>query len=173
MSDITFIEDSSSNYGHRTYVNAYSADATIAFAVDFTTAGEKCTKNAVLQANKIYIPINILDDVNSCISDIALKLRNCKTLNIAGNGIMTLNKYGISQNECDEIVYNFLYKLIHDYGCGFIEIRSGGQTGFDESGIKASVMLGIKTICCFPKGWRYRGLNGDISNEESFKQRFL
>ena len=86
---------------------------------------------------------------------------------------MTLNKYGISQNECDEIVYNFLYKLRHDYGCSFIEIRSGGQTGFDESGIKASIMLGIKTICCFPKGWRYRALSGDISNEESFKQRFL
>ena len=25
----------------------------------------------------------------------------------------------------------------------------------------------------FYKGWRYRALSGDISNEESFKQRFL
>lgn len=72
MSKIIYIEDSSRDYNHRTYVNALNADATIAFAIDFSTSGEKCTKKAALCANKIYIPINILDDINSCLDDAAL-----------------------------------------------------------------------------------------------------
>lgn len=173
MQEIQYIEDTISNYGHRTFVNASLSDATIAFAVDFTTSGEICTKNAVNQSKKIYIPINIREDFNIKLDEIASKLQNCSKLNIAGNGIMTLNKYGITQEECDEIVFNLLYKLINEYNCSFSEIRSGGQTGFDEAGIKASVMLGIKTICYFPKGWRYRSLSGDISDEAKFKQRFI
>lgn len=83
MEEIIFIEDSSCGYGHRTYVNAYSADATLAFAVNFMTSGEKCTKNATLQAKKIYIPIDITSDINQNIESIASQLVNCKTLNIA------------------------------------------------------------------------------------------
>lgn len=174
MEEIIFIEDSSCGYGHRTYVNAYSADATLAFAVNFMTSGEKCTKNATLQAKKIYIPIDITSDINQNIESIASQLVNCKTLNIAGNGIYTLSKYcGIKQADCDKIVLDVLTKLINNYGCHFTEIRSGGQTGFDEAGIKASIALGIKTICYCPKGWRFRTINGDISNEQEFKNRFL
>lgn len=43
---IKFIQHSSPKYPPRTYENA-SADATIAFAFDFNTAGEKLTKDAV------------------------------------------------------------------------------------------------------------------------------
>ena len=46
MCKIKFLEDTSEGYGHRTYINAASADVTLAFAVDFTTGGEKCTKDA-------------------------------------------------------------------------------------------------------------------------------
>ncbi len=63
MCKIKFLDDTSEGYGHRTYINAASADVTLAFAVDFTTGGEKCTKDAALKANKLYIPIN-LDDSN-------------------------------------------------------------------------------------------------------------
>jgi hypothetical protein len=51
-------EDSSSNYRDRTYKNA-SADATIAFAINFESAGEKATKTAVLQQGKKYIKIDL------------------------------------------------------------------------------------------------------------------
>jgi len=43
---IEFEEEQSEGYRERTIKNA-SADATIAFAIDFTTAGEKLTKGAV------------------------------------------------------------------------------------------------------------------------------
>lgn len=173
MSNILFLEDSSSNYAHRTYINAYKSDATIAFAADFATKGEKCTKNAVIKAKKIYIPIYIFNDINLYIKDISQKIKDCKILNIAGNSIMTLNKFGISQDNCDEIVFNLLYELINKYNCNFTEIRSGGQTGFDESGIKAGNMLKIKTICYCPKGWRFRTIKEDISDEFEFKKRFF
>lgn len=174
MNEILFLEDNSNSYSHRTYVNAYNADATIAFAADFLTSGEKCTKRAALQANKIYIPIDIFKDINGVIKDTANKLKDCNSLNIAGNGIATLKRYGVSQEICDEIVFRFLHDLIYNQGCNFTEIRSGGQTGFDESAIKAGIMLGIKTICYCPKGWRFRTIdNVDISSEQEFKKRFF
>ena len=52
------------------------------------------------------------------------------------------------------------------------DIRSGGQTGADESGLKAAVKLGIKAICLCPKGWRFRIATEDISDKVLFKKRF-
>jgi 5'(3')-deoxyribonucleotidase len=40
-------------------------------------------------------------------------------------------------------------------------IRSGGQTGFDEAGLKAGLKLKINTIAYYPKGYRIRDLEGD------------
>ncbi len=40
---LTLLEHSSSGYVGRTFANATSADLTLAFACDFTTAGEKLT----------------------------------------------------------------------------------------------------------------------------------
>jgi len=50
-------KESSGGYVNRTIENA-SADATIAIAVDFNSAGEKLTKSSVLNQNKKYIPID-------------------------------------------------------------------------------------------------------------------
>ena len=58
------------------------------------------------------------------------------------------------------------------YNLDIQEIRSGGQTGADESGLKAAVKLGIKAVSLCPKGWRFRTETTDISNEELFKNRF-
>ena len=43
------IENKSSSYAPRTFANAKSADLTIAFAIDFGTAGEQLTKKAAGQ----------------------------------------------------------------------------------------------------------------------------
>lgn len=173
MCKIKFLEDTSERYGHRTYINAASADVTLAFAVDFTTGGEKCTKDAALKANKLYIPIN-LDDSNWKV-DIpytAWMIKELHSLNIAGNGIYTLSKYNISQNECDRMIYYFIERLVNEYGCKVTSIRSGGQTGVDESGLKAGAKLNVETISLCPKGWKYRTPKRDICDEQMFKERF-
>lgn len=173
MSHIQFFEDTSEGYGHRTYVNAASADVTLAFAVDFSTGGEKCTKDAVIKANKLYIPVNL--DYSSWkihAPYIAWMIKDFSSLNIAGNGIYTLSKYGISQDTCDDMIYYFIERLINEYECKITSIRSGGQTGVDESGLKAGVRLGVETISLCPKGWKYRTPTKDICDEQMFKDRF-
>lgn len=55
--NVKFEEEQTTGYRNRTIKNA-SADATIAIALDFNTAGEKLTKNSVLEQGKKYISID-------------------------------------------------------------------------------------------------------------------
>jgi hypothetical protein len=176
--DIKFEEDKNTGYAARTKINA-SADATVALAVNFDSAGEKLTKSTVLNQNKKYIPI----DVKDSLSDIGVRANkivqqlnsvNAQTLNIAGNGIYTMNgKY--TQQEVDNFTYELLKAVVESPNLKnkIISVRTGGQTGFDEAGAKAGVKLGIPTTILAPKGWKFRDISGtDISNEEAFKARF-
>ncbi len=172
---INFFEDTDSNYVHRTYVNASLADLTIAFAVDFSTSGEKCTKKAVIESNKklIQLPLNI-DIINDELPKIIDDIKNCKSLNVAGNGLSTLCKHNITQKQCDEIILYTLKVLKEKYGIIFDTIRSGGQTGADESGLKAAMKIGTKNIISLcPKGWRFRDEKQDYYDENLFKKRFF
>lgn len=172
---IRFVEDSSPGYRNRTYINAAGADITLAFAVNFSTPGEILTKKAVLSSGKLYYPIPIkIENWEETVNDLAniLLVSGCHTLNIAGNGIYTLSRYGISQEMCDNFVLNTLLKLIKQYSININFIRSGGQTGADEAGIKAAEALGIDSECYFPKGWRFRTVDADYSDENLFKIRF-
>ncbi len=174
---ITFKECQSPGYRARTMINA-SADITIAIAKDFNTAGERLTFNCVKQQGKAYLGIHyeelndsVLTSVNVFHSTIGLKI---ETLNIAGNGIYTINEH---QSSIDIKVLAFLDNLLALRLQANITIpkliRSGGQTGIDEAGLKAAVKLGIPALCLAPKGWIFRDINGkDISNEEQFKARF-
>ena len=98
-------EHKSAKYTPRTYFNASSGDVTLAMAVDLNTAGELLTHKA---AGEKYI--GFLLDNNIQAIDIArdlyrfMKKRNAKTLNIAGNGIYTLSKYGCDQAYINEFV---------------------------------------------------------------------
>ncbi len=181
---IEFIEDKSQGYRQRTIKNA-SADVTIAFAVDFTSAGEKLTKTSVLNQGKTYIPVDattleITDDlIESIISkldksgyvDIFTGKRHI-TLNIAGNGIYTM-KGKWTQDQVDDYVYKVLQEVITKFDGTITSLRTGGQTGFDEAGAKAGVKLGIKTLILAPLGWKFRDSSGrDIMNEKLFKSRF-
>ena len=168
-------------YVERTITNA-SADATIAFALDFNSPGEKLTKKSVLCQNKIYIPVDVNDlKITNYIIDIIIEILNKKSfpegidLNIAGNGLHTI-KGKLTQEQCDDFTYKLLKNVIHNPKLEnkINLIRSGGQTGFDESGIKAGIKLNIPTLVYAPKGWLYRTQNGvDISNEKKFKKRFM
>ena len=178
-----FKECQTSGYSKRTIQNA-SADITFAFAVDFKSSGEKLTKKSVLNQNKIYVPIdaNNLEITTERIDKIVSSINNKNrlenpdeiTLNIAGNGIYTV-KGKLSQEECDDFVYETLKQIIEhkEFKYKVKLIRSGGQTGFDESGIKAGVKLNIQTLVLAPKGWLYRNKKGtDVSDEQLFKKRF-
>lgn len=175
-----FEEDSSNNYKERTIKNA-SADVTIAFAINFGTSGEILTKNSVVDQGKFYIAIdaknlNVTPErVNKLVKKLN-KLENQEiTLNIAGNGMYTMKGF-YTQDQCDNFVFSLLKQTIEhpDLKLKIKSIRSGGQTGFDESGIKAAVKLGLPSYVLCPKGWRFRPLEGgDISNEELFKKRFI
>ena len=55
-----------------------------------------------------------------------------------------------------------------------IEVRSGGQTGFDEGGIIGADANGINCIVLSPMGWLFRTKDHkDIKSEKLFKERFL
>ena len=178
---INFIEDRCTNYQHRTFINADQSDATLAFAVDYSTAGEKCTMNACRNCERpIYMfEINkegkLSTDRNKPILDNCINyLKGCQniTLNVAGNGIYTFAKYGITQSRLNDIITGIISYLINE-GCDIKVVRSGGQTGADEAGIVAGCRLGLETICLCPKGWRFRDINNqDIKSEELFKKRF-
>jgi len=194
ITEINFEEEPTSGYRNRTIKNA-SADATIALAIDFNSAGEKLTKSSVLNQRKKYIPrdindmfdfkdpfkhelgyelndTNIWNMANGIVQD--LNQVKAKTLNIAGNGIYTMKgKY--TQKQLDEAVERLLeYVLYSDELENEIQsVRTGGQTGIDEAGAKAAIKLGFPTTILAPKGWTFRNINGkDISSEEAFKQRF-
>lgn len=183
---IDFQEEPTSGYKNRTIKNA-SADATIALAYDFNSAGEKLTKSSVLNQNKKYIPLSIPKktetsninkaDIRPMVTNIVDQLNsvNAKTLNIAGNGIYTMKDAGWNQEEVDLMTYRILKDVTESPNLKnkIVSIRTGGQTGFDEAGAKAGIKLGIPTIILAPKGWTFRNINGtDISNEQQFKARF-
>lgn len=176
QNNIDFQEEQAHGYKVRTIKNA-SADATLAFAIDFNTAGEVLTKNSVIEQGKKYIPVDVNFMTSSTVMDFAIDLLNKyepKTLNIAGNGLYTM-KGQYNQQEIDKLMFNFLsYVLNSPKLINKIElIRSGGQSGFDEAGIKAAVKLNIPALILAPRGWTFRDINGvDIHNEAAFKNRF-
>ena len=171
---ITFFEDEDSGYRNRTEVNVKEADITIAFAVDYTTSGEYLTKNFTLKHSKPYYAFPLRSDnfeknVQEVLS--IIKDNNCRKINVAGNGIFTLTKYGISQEECDDYIFHALKAIVQDTNIEVI--RSGGQTGADESGLKAALKLKIEGISYCPKGWKIRTATETICDENFYKLRFL
>lgn len=178
-SRISFLEEKSSGYKERTIKNA-SADATIALATDFNSAGEKLTRKSVLEQGKKYIPLDA-DSFSlllkpESISKIVGELNsiNAKSLNIAGNGIYTM-KGQYTQKQVDDFTHKLLKEINEhpDLKNKIQSIRTGGQTGFDEAGAKAGSKLGIPTKILAPKGWKFRDISGtDISHEGQFKARF-
>jgi predicted NAD-dependent protein-ADP-ribosyltransferase YbiA (DUF1768 family) len=176
LEPLLFEQDASESYVPRTRKNA-SADATIAIAVDFTTGGERATVREVKAQGKKFIKVDARGSIPTQAAQVVKDLNeaNAKTLNIAGNGIQTLAKNGISQEVIDTYVENLLTSVVNDPTLKnkITLVRSGGQTGADEAGIKAAIKLGIPAKILAPKGWRMRGADGeDTFDEQAFKDRF-
>lgn len=176
---ITFIEHNIYGYAARTIENAILADCTIAFAFDFNTPGEKLTKRATLNAGRLYFPVHYLKLNHSRIADeiceIVSERFSSITINVAGNGAYTQIKYGITQDRCDLHILRFFQYLLSCPALKTkeISIRSGGQSGADEAGLKAAVKLGIPAICLAPFKWKFIDANGTHHSDELlFKKRF-
>lgn len=159
-------EHKSASYAPRTYHNA-SQGVTLAIAVDFTTAGEKLTHKA---ANGKIVQVdwfNTLDKLYPArVLYSMLKKHNCHIVNVAGNGIYTLSKHGVTQGEANQYVFDILSLVHHHWP--ITQIVSGGQTGMDIAGLVAGVALGIETIGTWPKGYKMRfedGKDVDLSEE--------
>jgi hypothetical protein len=170
---LTIKETVSDKYPPRIYHNAGIADLTIAFAVDFSTAGEQLTKKATIASRPgptRYLPILIHSQlqINDCMNEICQILSDIQVriLNIAGNSLPILQKHGISQDQMDK----FITKIIRTvYSKHYLsEIVTGGQTGVDLAGARAGYACGIPVTVTMPKGFLQRNEQGvDITNTEA------
>jgi hypothetical protein len=103
-------------YPPRTEQNVLDSDATLRLALDFNSAGEKCTYKYLIRHNKPYYDIRIYPhlgtfDLHETITVKAwLEGLNVKTLNIAGNSEETAP--GITSK-----AFFFLFKLFKEISC--------------------------------------------------------
>ena len=166
-------EHPSANYAPHTGINARGADLTIAFACDFSTAGERLTAKV---AGERIVSINLLSfDVESASERVVQALAaHCAparaVLNVAGNGIATMSRHGYSQRSVDEAVYCVLARVHASVPLG--RIRSGGQTGADMSGLVAGVALDVPVLGLWPLGFKQRLVDGkDVLRSRSELER--
>lgn len=150
---VDLVEHSSANYAPRTGENARKADVTVAFAVDFTTAGEKLTHKV---AGDKYVAVPFSLAVEDAAARLLRFLRsvNGRTLNVAGNGIYTLGRHRVTQEGANQYVFEVL-RRVHLQN-RLLAIRSGGQTGIDTAGLVAGMALGVPVTGLYPKGYRQR-----------------
>ncbi len=150
------VEHPSPSYRPRTLLNA-QADLTCAFALDFSTGGERLTASAAgdrLAAFSMLFPPEAAGE--------RLRARilaaGARSLNIAGNGAHSLARRGWDQDQCDRWVFECLSLALP--GSSVSLARSGGQTGADTSGAASALALGIPCEITYPRGFLRRGPDG-------------
>lgn len=145
------------SYVPRTGENAQGADVTVAFAVDFTTAGERLTKRLAMP-RYIGVPYGIEVETAAAMLSEFMRKHGASSLNVAGNGIYTMAEHGFNQAQANRWVYEVL-ALVHAM-TPLSAIRSGGQTGIDQAGLVAAIALRIPALGLYPKGFRRRLADG-------------
>lgn len=163
-------EHKSASYAPRTYHNA-SQGVTLAIAADFTTAGEKLTHKAANgKIVQYHIETDWIETARGLYS--VLKKHDCHVVNVAGNGIYTLAKHGVTQAKANQYVYNIL-KLVNEHW-SITQVVSGGQTGMDIAGLVAGVALEVETIGTWPKGYKMRFEDGkDVNMSEEWIHNYV
>jgi hypothetical protein len=156
---INLKEHSSSSYAPRTYHNA-AQGVTLAIAADFNTAGERLTTKA---ANGMIVHLDAKKFTTDWLPA-ARKLykmltsNDIRVVNVAGNGIYTLNKHGITQITMNDMVRQVLHQI--DTHWPLEHVVSGGQTGADLAGLIAAAKIGIPCTGMWPKGYKMRFEDG-------------
>lgn len=169
----------SSSYAPRTYHNA-SQGVTLAIAADHNTAGERLTQKAaakngivMLDACNFYKYYVVRGDEQPMWIHAArelyskLKKSNLKVVNVAGNGIYTLDKFGITQIDMNDMVRQVLFLV--DQHWKLDKVVSGGQTGADLAGLIASAKIGIPCTGMWPAGFKMRFSDG-LDRTHTFEQ---
>ena len=170
---LQILQDNQPGYANRTKINAKSADITLAFAIDFSTHGEKLTARCAGEfIHKTLWPTTpevFHKEVLQSLTNLGIG-RELK-LNIAGNGIYTFKSVA-TQKQLNKWVYACLTKLNQSHH--ITVIRSGGQTGIDTSGLVAALALGIPAIGYYPQGFKLRNKQGlDVNLSEEFLTNWL
>lgn len=75
-----------------------------------------------------------------------------------------------TQETLDAYLYKIFEKVLPRHPLE--HVRSGGQTGADEAGVKALDQLGVDTTIVYPKGYRIRTLTKDIYDKDIAAKRF-
>jgi hypothetical protein len=143
-------------YRKRTQANA-ECDVTMATAADYSTGGERLTKQ---MAAERYIALPFYLDADEAGRRLAdwMGSRRARSLNVAGNGIYTLEEKGWSQETASAWILDCLSTA---HAIRPIErIQSGGQTGIDWAAAVCSYKLGIPSLILFPQGFKQRGVDG-------------
>lgn len=153
-------------YAARTKYNAQYADLTVAFALNFDTPGEVCTRQA---AGDKYVaiplePSRMMGDVLGPAEAILDAMewiqaldKRCQVdvVNIAGNGIYTLTRNSITQEDVNAYLFDIL-AVVHAQHTVH-EVVSGGQTGIDMAGAIAAYVIGIERVSLvMPRGLMQR-----------------
>lgn len=182
--------DPNPDYVSRTRYNASTADKTY----DFTKGevGSGATKTSAKDAGKYYAQV-VVDDTGRMVNSkddlakaIAQDLLDGLTVNIAGHGAYKSTRRGsvgftkeISQVDIDNELIEVFQKVKEIIGDQPItgKVISGGQSGFDEAGVKAANMFGIPSEVNYSGQGLYRpswasGARDDIDNFDEFKARF-
>lgn len=150
----------SSSYAPRTYHNA-SQGVTLAIAADHNTAGERLTQKAAAKNGIVKVQAQLFrEEWLPAARQLYKMLRdaNCRTVNVAGNGIYTLSKYGITQVMMNDMVRQILFQV--DQHWKLDKVVSGGQTGADLAGLVAAARIGIPCTGLWPAGFKMRYCDG-------------
>lgn len=91
------VEHSSGSYPPRTFMNVKSADATVRFATNFESAGERCTLKAIRQYHKPYLDVPFVLRNGVLVAKMEpsymrawLSSKKVEVLNVAGNALPDL-----------------------------------------------------------------------------------
>lgn len=180
--------ESRGGYSERTYENANSPeiDFTFAFAVNWETPGERCTaKAAGVSIVQVDIPTykeggifltktaisRVCDYMTECLPEYAFDGSGIG-VNLAGNGIATLSSKGISQEAVDVFLVA-VFREMSNRGLNIESLRSGGQTGVDESVQAVGHVLDVPVTIHAPKNFAFRNKdNVNSYGKEAFMERF-
>jgi predicted NAD-dependent protein-ADP-ribosyltransferase YbiA (DUF1768 family) len=181
------------NYPIRTKYNAENAAITIDFTQDASKGSGATKKNVNASGNKyqaVVVDSNGLmkntDNIDALAKVIADNLTSGQVVNIAGHGAYKATRLGSAGfNEAiQQSVFDNELNKIFDRVKFFIgdkpitgTVISGGQSGYDEAGIKAARKIGVPTQVNYTGEGLYRppeatGAKDDINNAEAFRKRF-
>jgi len=170
---INFQEDQNTGYAARTKINA-SADATIAIAYDFNSAGEKLTKSSVLGQNKKYIPIDVAFKLEGDEISQKNKLKDGQYTFIDSDGDTRSKSILILNVEKDQVVRTPGGRYASQWEGDIVKFT---YTGTGATAHSISVIGGINDkgifetmAVLYPTGWRQQKGKIDFFNVEETKE---